>query len=195
MGQNAATGAVNGVTSDDSKKKLDTLVTDATKAARDEALGPDTDAKLQKLVTDTGATTKTQLEALTLVLQQRLRQTVRLSLDELGSPKTLQDADKLREELVGGPLQQDLNNLIDAAAPHLAAAVQQSVQSSLTPIKTAESTLKTDADAEAAKWKPIAIAFAIGCALLVVVLVFAYLLLRHHRQVIDTLVRAQTKQS
>lgn len=192
MGHNAANGALDAVTSDDAKKKLAGLTTEATKAARDEALGPDTDAKLQKLITDAGVTTRAQLEQLiTDALQERIRKTVRIAVDEVGSPKTLSDADTLRERLVGAPLQKDLNDLIDAAAPHLAAAVQQSVQSSLQPIKAEESSIKTAADAEAAKWKPIAIGFAVGSGFLVVCLVFAYLLLRHHRQVIETLVAAR----
>lgn len=186
VGQNAATGAVDGITTDDSKKKLTGLVTDATKAARDEALSPETDQKVQKLITDSGATARAQLETLTTSLQTRLRQTVRLSLDELGSPKTLKDADALREELVGPPLQKDVNDLIDAAAPHLASAVQQAVQSSLAPLKTEEATLKADADQEASKWKPIAIGFGVGTGILLVCLVFAAFLLRHHRRLIDS---------
>lgn len=186
MGHNAANGALDAVTSDDAKKKLAGLTTDATKAARDEALGPDTDAKLQKLITDAGLTTRQQLEQLiTDALQERIRKTVRIAVDEVGSPMTLKEADALREELLGAPLQKDINDLIDAAAPHLAAAVQQSVQSSLQPIKTEESAIKTAADAEAAKWKPIAIGFAVGSGFLLVCLILAVILIRGHRKMID----------
>src|SRR5580692_3133834 len=75
MGQNAATGAVTGVTTDDAKKKLADLVTESTKAARDEALGATTDADLKKLIADldpefqrvitnAGVTTRAQVTAL-----------------------------------------------------------------------------------------------------------------------------------
>jgi hypothetical protein len=196
MGQNAATGAVNGLTTDDSKKKLDGLVTDATKSARDEALGPNTDAAGRKLIDDWGTELRAQINAIiTAELQAKLKKLVRDAIDEALGGKTLTDADTLRERLVGPPLQKDLDDLIDAASPHLAAAVTQAVQSSLAPINKDVQAVQTSVDAEAAKWKPIAIAFAIGCALLLVCLVFAYLMLRHHRQVIDSLTRMRAVES
>jgi hypothetical protein len=192
VGQSVGAGIVSGATSDDAKKKLSGLTADAVKAARDEALGPktdaelrkliaDTDVELQKLVADTGAATRAQVnEVLTRTLQERLRQTIRLTIDEAFGPTTLREAGVLREELVGPPLQRDVDALIDAAAPHLAKAVQQAVQVSITP-------LKTSADEEAAKWKPIAIAFAVGTGFLLICFAFGVYVIQGHRKVIHTL--------
>jgi hypothetical protein len=187
MGHDAATGAVNAVTSDDSKKKLSDLTTEATKAARDEALGQTTDDDIQKLIKNAGITTRAELEALiTATFQARLRQTIRLAVDEMLGTKTLADADALREELLGKPFQDDLNAALDAAGPHLATAAQKAVQASLVPINTETNTLKTTADAEAAKWKPIAIGFGIGGACLLACLVVLLIVLRSHRKIIES---------
>jgi hypothetical protein len=212
-GQSTATGAVNGITSDASKQKIDSLVTDATKAARDEALGPntnaqlqtlvsnsdtalqklltDTDARVQAMITNAGVNARGQLDtAISNKVQERLQQTIRLTIDEALGSATLQEADALREELVGAPLQKDVDALIDSAAPHLNQVVQQAVtqavQSSITPIKTT-------ADAEAAKWEPIAIGFAVGTALLILCIVILVHVLRSHKQVIDTLMKERQR--
>jgi F0F1-type ATP synthase membrane subunit c/vacuolar-type H+-ATPase subunit K len=186
MGQNAATGAVNGITSDDSKKKLDGLASAATKAARDEALGPTTDADGQKLITDWGAALRGQLNTLiTKELQDKLRETIRQAIDEALGKRTLKDVDALREELVGPPFQKDLDDAIDSAKPHLSSAVQDALQTSLGTIKVDLSNVQTQADQEAAKWKPIAIGFAIGTGFLLLCLIFAVILIRGHRKMID----------
>jgi len=194
VGQQAATGAVAGVTSDDSKTKLSSLASTAASAARDEALGPNTDAALQKLLADLdtriqtlltnmGATTQGQLNGIiTAQLREQIRTLVRQTIDEALGAVTLQEADALREELFGAPLQKNLDALIDSATPHISQVVQQAVQSSVTP-------LKSEADAEAAKWEPIAIGFAIGAALLVVCLVVLLYALRSHKQVVAMLVK------
>ncbi len=191
VGHDAASGALSAVTSDDTKKKLVSLTTEAVKGARDEALGPTTDAELQKLVNDTAATTRAQLnEMITVTLQERVRQTIRLAIDEALGKYTLKEADTLREELFGVPLQHDLDQLIDAAAPHLTQAVQGAVQQAVqTAIQTSVTPLKTDVDQEAAKWRPIAIGFAVGTCLLVICLIFVAFALVSHRKVIEALVK------
>jgi hypothetical protein len=202
-GHNATQGAVNAVTDPDSKKKLASLLTDATKAARDEALGTTTDADLQKLLKsagvttraevqqllkDAGVTTRAELEALiTTALQEKLRQTARVTVDEVFGPPTLREVDALREHLVGQPFKDDLNGALDAAGPHLAQVVKQAVEAGLVPITTEVNTLKVQADAEATRWKPIAIGFGVGSGCLVVCIVVLGLALRSHRKVIESL--------
>ena len=187
VGHNAATGALDAVTSDDAKKKLAGLTTDATKAAREEALGSTTDAELQKLVSDTGASARAQLnDLITDALREKIRQTIRMAIDEALGKYTLKEADAFREELVGLPLQRDLDALIDAAAPHLASATKQAVDQALRgAVQTTVTPLKADVDAEAAKWRPVAIGFAIGCGCLVVCLIFAVILIRGHKRLLD----------
>lgn len=183
MGHAAAVGAVDGVSLPDSKTRLAGVVTDATKAARDEAFGPTTETDIRNIVQDFGVTARGELESLiTLRVQERLQQTVRLTLDEALGPTTLAEADALRERLLGQPLQNDLSAAIDGAAPHLSAVVQ----ASLGPLGKEVVTLKTDADSEAAKWKPIAIGFGIGSVGLLVCGVFLILALRSHRKVIES---------
>jgi len=195
VGQNTAAGAITAATDADSQKKIDNVVTEATKAARDEALGPNTDAALQKLiadtdvklqaiVTETGKSAQGQLDGMTASLQQRVQKTIRLTIDEALGATTIAEADALREELVGTPLQKDVDALIDSAAPHINQVVQQAVQQA---VQTSIAPIKTTADAEAAKWEPIAIGFAVGAALLIVCCVILVHVLRAHRQVIDKL--------
>jgi hypothetical protein len=167
-GHDAAQGALAELSSD--------AGLEAIAAARDEALGPATDIDLQAIVRDTGATTRQQLSAAEDELQGRL-------LDALG-PATEARVAALREQLVGAPLRADLDALIDQETPRLAAALQgaiaQSVQASLAPVK-----------AEEERWRPIAWAFAIGSAFLLVGLVFAVIVLRSHRKVIEALAAAK----
>lgn len=206
-GHDAAQGAVNAVTSDDSKKKLMALETNAiatatddenkkrltalvtalTKAAREDALGPETSAAIQKLVKETGITTRAELDQIiTAKLQDKLRETVRKILDEALGPATVKETGVLREELLGKPAQDDVNALIDAAAPHLAAATQQAVQAALVPVKSETDSLRTAADSEAAKWKPIAIGFGVGGGCLLLCVVVLTIALRSHRKVIES---------
>ena len=194
LGHDAAQGALNAVTSDAAKKQLSGLSTAATKAARDEALGPTTDAELQKLVLSTGKTTRAQVDELvagliTEALQAKLKQTVRQAIDEAFGKTTLKEAAALREELVGTPLQQDLDHLIDAAAPRLAKAVQQAVQASVAPLTKDANQLKTEADQEAAKWRPVAIGFAVGAGILLICLIFSAFVILNHRRVIEALAK------
>ncbi len=198
-GHDAATGAIDAVTNDNARKRVAALTTDAVKAAREEALGPTTDAELQRLVTAAGDTAKAQLNTmvvqLTATLQVQLRQMVRAAINEALGTTTLKEVGALREEVAGPPLQKDIDALIDSASPHLTQAVQQAIQTSLAPLKIEVSTLKTDADAEAAKWKPIAIGFAIGCGFLLIGLIFGVYVLRSHRRIIESLLAQGKKPS
>ncbi len=94
----------------------------------------------------------------------------------------------LREELAGPGLQKDVDDLIDSAEPHLNQAVQQAVQAALQPVKVEVSNLQTQASAEATTWKPIAIGFGIGAAILLICLILAVVLVRNHTNTIRTLV-------
>ncbi len=194
-GHDAASGALGAVTSQEAEQKLNALTTGAVKAARDEALGPATDADLQKLVRNMGTATRAQLDEMvqevTATLQAKLREMLRGAIDEALGATTLKRVGGLREELAGSPLQRDLDALIDSASPHLTKAVQEAVQASIAPIKIEVSTLKTDADAEVAKWKPLAIGFAVGCGCLVICLIFGAFTLRSHRQIIEKLLCAK----
>lgn len=169
VGHDAASGALSAITSDAAKKQLSGLTAVATKSAREEALGATTDAELQKLVKDTAATTRSELnDMITTTLQDRVRQTIRIAIDEALGKLTLKEADSLREQLFGVPLQHDLDALIDAAAPHLAKATQDAVQQALqTVVQTTITPLKADVDQEEAKWRPIAIGVGVGALLLV----------------------------
>jgi hypothetical protein len=174
IGKDTTHGVISVATDEESKKKIDSLLTDAVKSARDEALGATTQKELDAIVTNL----KVQIK---IAIQEALSDPATLrSIDQareelVGAPIRA-DGDALREELFGAPLQQDLNNLIDGASPHLIQAIQGSVAT----IKIDASGLKTQADNEAAKWKPIAIGFAVGSGFLLVSLVVACFLLHYH---------------
>ena len=127
---------------------------------------------------------------MTLDLRPRLLQTVRLVIDEALDEVTLREISALREQIAGQPLQQDLNALIDAAAPHLTQAVQQSIAGALVPIQVDVNQAKAAADAEAAKWKPIAIGLAVGAALLLACLALAVRIIGHHARTIAAMARS-----
>lgn len=159
-GHSAAQGALAELSSD--------AGISAIAAARDVALGATTDAELQALVGDTAVTTRQQLDAAEHELQARLRDSL---ADALG-PATEAHVGALREELVGAPLRADLDVLIAQETPKLAAAIAQSVQASLAPVR-----------AEEAKWRTAAVGIAVGAGCLLVVVVFlAFERRRHHRE-------------
>lgn len=169
--QQAAAGAVAGATTGQAATDIDRLAASATAAARDEVLGPATDALLQKIVADVGAEVRRQVAA---VLTREL---VRALVDEALGRQTLEEVDQLRETMFGQPLQTDVDAVIADAIPRLAQALQTQLQSTITP-------LRVEADQEAAKWRPVAYGFAAGSALLLVGLV---VLLHHHRKVLETM--------
>jgi hypothetical protein len=90
--------------------------------------------------------------------------------------------------VVGEPLRQDVDRLIDSAEPHLQAVVQEIVR---TAVQTSISPLKKDVDQEAAKLRPVATDFAIGGGCLVVCILFSAYVLRSHRLIIKTLMENQ----
>jgi hypothetical protein len=173
-----------------------TVVQTAGAAARTELQRPETATALTALTTGEAAALRTavtstvqtagtaaraELARIITAEQGRLRQTVRLVIDEALGAKTQQEMADLREALAGAPLQYDIGAAIDSAAPHLAAAVTVAVGKVVLPVQAA-------ADAEAAHWRPIAVGFAVGCALLLFCLVFAAWIIREHQRTIRTLV-------
>jgi len=181
-GHNLGAGLVSSVTDSAARDDVSKLTADAAKsataAARDELLGPDTEARAKAIVTDMGAALRQQIdEALGASLRARVAAIVQAVLDEAAA-----EVPALRDQLVGEATRQDVDALIDEAAPHLAAAVQGAVASSLAPVKAS-------ADAEAAKWKPIAIGLGVGGVALLLALVAAVHVLWTHRKVIEALAR------
>ncbi len=199
----AATGAVSAVTDPQSKAELDALVTSVVGTARDQALGPETQAKLTALVQALGA----QLQALVKTFGDQLRAEL-LSTRDAALDKTLHDqvstlreellgaetrrllaqllaeiladAGPLREQLVGAPLRKDADALLADVGPRLDAAVQASL-----------SKITAAADAEVAKYKLL---LAIAGVLLVGVVGAAIYLVRSHRKIIEALLAKQSRE-
>jgi hypothetical protein len=173
-----------------------TVVQTAGAAARTEILGPATATVLTALTTGEGTVLRAEVAstvqtagtaaraeiAQTLAVEAvQLRTALRLVLDEALGPATQREVAALRETLAGAPLQHDLDTVIDSATPHLTAAVTAAVGGVVLPVQAA-------ADAEATHWRPIAIAFAIGCALLLLCLGFAAWIIREHQRTIRMMV-------
>lgn len=193
-GHAATAGAVEELTGDAGTQALSALASSAAKAAtdsaRDELLGQVTRDDIVRLEVAAGDGARAQLERLiTVRLQERIRQTLRLSIDEALGARTRAEVDALREELAGDPLRLDVEALIDEAAPHLAQAVQAAVAGAVMPLQTDVAKAQAAADLEAAKWRPIAIGFAVGAGLLLVCLVLAITLIRSHQKTIVALAR------
>jgi hypothetical protein len=201
-GHDAAKGALDATTDDDAKKKLSGVVG----AARDEGLGPNTDAEIRTLETNAIATARAQIDLfiteevkkLGPMIQAAVRRTIDEALGpstqkEIGTarealvgPPLIADADNLREELFGQPLQKDLTALGPVIQQTVHNAVTQAVQDALSPIQTA-------ANQEAAKWKPIAIGFAVGTACLLITLIVLVYVLRSHRQLINVMLEERKR--
>ena len=196
-GHAAAAGAVDELTGDAGAAKLAELSAEvagaAAASAREEILGDASDALVAKLVASAGAQARAELEAiLTERLQARIRQTLRLEIDEALGATTRGELAALREEVAGTPLQADMDALIDAAAPHLAQAVQQAVAGAVITLQSEVEKAKVESELEAKQWRPIAIGFAVGSGLLLVVLVLAMAAIRGHQKTIAALVRGKT---
>jgi hypothetical protein len=178
-GRSSAIGAVQGATDDASRKLIDQAAVQAAAAARDEALGPATEAALQKLIAGAGESVRVQiLSIVTAQLQNQMRRLVRVVIDEAFGPVTLAELDAARERVVGASLQADMDAIVGAEIPKVVVAFQTSMLTALAPLQHA-------ADAEAAKWRPIAIAFAVGAVFLFVALVFTWHVLQTHRKLLD----------
>lgn len=190
-GHEAAAGALDGLTSPDAGAALATVGAEvakaATSAARDEALGPTTSVDIDRLVTGAGASVRAQMDDLVATdLRPRLKQTIRLVIDEALGDATQRELDALRERLVGGPLQQD----IDALAPHLAQVVQASVAGAMASVQADVARDKAAADAEAAKWRPIVVGLAVGALALLACLGFAAYVIRRRTRTIAAMARS-----
>ena len=190
-GHQAAAGAVDEITSADTTKRISALAAEAAKSASDSAreslLAEATDLAVARIVASAGAATDAQVT----LLGAHVRTMLRASIDEALGGKTKAGVAALREQLAGAPLRADVDALIDAAAPHLAQAVQQAVAGALVAVQADLAKAKAEGDSEAAKWRPIAIAFAIGAGFLLVGLVLAVFLIRGHQRTIAALVGAR----
>lgn len=203
--RSAATGAL-GAAQERVPALAASAAASAASAARDQVLGAVTDEDVRTLVATADAQftedAETLVKQLAATLQTRVRETVtstlRLSIDEALGARSQAEVDALRERLVGAPLQQDVNALIDAAQPHLAKALQAAVMPLATQLSAQVTTdlhtalvdankLKADADAAAAHWKPIAIALAISVVAFAAALGFAVMLVRKHTRTIQVL--------
>jgi hypothetical protein len=183
-GHAVAAGALDDLTSPAADAKYAEAATITTRAAavaaRTELLGPETNAASAALVKSIGAAAQTEVSGVIRAAGDSARTQLRLVMDEALGAAALKEIAALREQLVGAPLQNDLNTTIDSAAPHLTAAVSQALTKITLPVQAA-------ADAEANKWRPIATAFAVGCGLLFVCLGFAGWLIREHQKTIRSI--------
>jgi hypothetical protein len=189
-GDRVAAGAVDAVTAPAAQTRIDETVSSAVRAARDAALGSETEARARAVVATVDAQVLRDARKLGDEFDLAM---VRAARDALSRA----EVDELREGLVGAPLRSDVDALVDEAAPHLAAALRvaaqplvadlfRQVQAALQGVQA----VKADADAEAAKWKRIAAAFAVGSGLLVIALWFAVALVRRHKRTIDRVTRS-----
>ena len=182
-GHDLTVAALQEATSTTSKKNLTELATSAVQGARNEALGQTTQTDLDKMVASLGDSVRAQLNTLiTSELRAELQQLVQTIINELFGANTRGQVAELREELFGAPLQKDLDAIIMSEVPKLTVAIQQSIQAPITPIVN-------EADAAAAKWKPIAIGFVVGSGCLLCCLIFALLIIRSHNSTIVRLLQ------
>lgn len=186
--QAATAAAVDTLDSDAEKKKLEDLLTAAVETARNTALSVDTAKQVTALVTSTG--TQVRAEAVSTrdaLLDEKLqaevaqlreaaigagaRAQVRQLLDEVLGPATQAQVDALREHLVGAPLQGD----VDALSLHVAELSRAATQAALV---SAGATV----DAEASKYKGVAIYLgaAVG-GLLIALCVTVWVIRSHHK--------------
>lgn len=162
-----------------SKKEIDDVATSAGAAAgtamRDEALSPETTARLNALaavlraelvatrdqVLD--ATLRAELrqmrDALLVGLDAQVRVIVRAAVDEALSGVTVAELGAMREQMVGAPLRADL----DAATADL---------------RTQLTTVRADADAEVARYRVLMIVVGIAAAVMFVLHVRREILVR-----------------
>jgi hypothetical protein len=180
----AAEGALDDLTSPAANVRYAQTVATVAQAARAEFLDPQTSTALTALVKDEGIVLRAEVASTVqtagAAARAELARTLRLTVDEALDETTLQEIAALREELAGAPLRADIDAVIDSATPHLATAVAQATARAVLPVQSA-------ADAEASKWRPIAVAFAVGCALLCACLGFAGWVLREHQRTIREL--------
>jgi hypothetical protein len=168
------------------RKKIDDAGAEAAKAAAggaadvlQERLPP----IIESTLTLAGQTTRTQVG----YLAGDLRSHVRLlgsSLDEvLVSPEMLAAIDALRERLVGQPLRDDGDKLAASLGASVGASMGQAFNKAI-------ATVRPSIDAEASKWKPIAIGFGVGAGALLLMVIILVWTVRGHRQIIERLAGA-----
>jgi hypothetical protein len=192
----AATGVVATVTDDQSKKELDALAASVVGTARDQALGPVTQAQMAVLVRAVVLQLQAQLQIAVKALGSELRGELASALDGqfkdqlaqlrealLGADtrqllaqllaEIVDAAPQLREQLVGAPLRQDADALIADVGPRIDASVQTSLAAA-----------RADAAADLSKYKWL---LGVSCVLLVVVVFAAAYIDRGRRKVIVAL--------
>jgi hypothetical protein len=193
LGHDVSQGAFNTITSDAGASELSGLTKDIVASARDEALGPETNKQMQLLLSDANKTIEAELTKLLEMVRQQLRLVIREAIDEALGEKTIQEIGAMREQLAGAPLREDLRLAIEGITPELDQAFVSAVNASVSPIKTQAELLKEQADAEAVKWKPIALGFVIGSAFLLIGLILGLVLFvlheRSHRKIIEALTK------
>jgi len=161
----AVTGAIASVDA-----PLKKLVADAVASAN---------APLRGLIAGADAQLSVDTQALTKALSERLRESLRLTIDEALGPATLVKADALRETALGAPLRGDVDALIDAAAPHLAQAMRASVEGALAPLQADAARARADVAADIAKWRWLAIGLAV-CTTVAIVVIH-----QHRRRIVE----------
>jgi hypothetical protein len=184
LGKDVATGITNSITSDAGSTELSTLTTELVASARNEALGPETKAQIQVLLAGAGDTANAEIQAILAPLKGQLQAIIRGAIDEALDEKTMEEVGALREQIVGAPLRNDLQLAVNGLTPQIDQAVQSAINASVAP-------LKATADAEATKWKPIALGFAIGSGFLFIGLILGLIMFiiheRSHAKVIEAL--------
>lgn len=171
VSRQAAEGVVQGATTGQAAIDVAALSRSVVASARDEALGPATEALLAKLVRDLGEEVRRQVATIIT------RELVRALVDEALGQQTRAEVAAIRETMFGAPLQQDVDALVADAVPKIVQAASVQLQSTIGPIEA-------KADQEAAKWRPVAIGFAAGSMLLLAGLA---ILLHHHRRLLTSL--------
>jgi preprotein translocase subunit SecF len=204
----ATQSAVNTLTTPQEQQKLADLTskvaasstTAALQAAKAELLSDDTEQKLQKitdvfiadfrqqLTATRDQILDTQLQAEIDKLRDELlgeqtraliKQLVRQTLDEALGPATQTELAAMRENLVGAPLRQNLNDDIANISPALQKAIHDALQTSV-------ATIKSDAGSEVDKYKGYAIGLGVGAVALVLALAFAWRIIVSHNKTAES---------
>jgi hypothetical protein len=187
-GRELSTGAVYGLTTPEATQRIGALASSASTAAgesvREEILGKKTDLAATRLIQTAGNSVDAELASLT----PQIRSMVRLSIDEALGKETQAEITALREQILGAPARADVNALLDSASPHVAQVLKDAVSGAVAPVEVDIHQANAEASTEAAKWRPIAMAFALGCGLLLVAIVLAVILIRSHQKTLAALV-------
>lgn len=189
-GSNVATGAINATDTPVEQKKIDDISANASKAATQAAISTALSPDNRKAMTDALSLTLSSSITSAAPALDGLRSHVRLivkgALDEALTGPALQEAivyvDTLREHLVGQPFRDASDAWVADLGPKLGTSMGQA-------FKRAAGQVTPTLDAEAAKWKPIAIGFGAGAGALLLTVIVLTWALHGHRKVIEQLAR------